>query len=188
MKATHPMTFAELLAQPAGDPDTRAEFARQTRRMLLPVAVVAGLAAFWSATAPLSGAVVANGQVKVELNRKTVQHQEGGIVREILVRDGQRVRAGEPLLIVGDVRSDSELSLFQDQLHAARIRSARAEAEAALQTRFVAPIDVAGHVESASHFTREHALFVARRRTLDEQVLALEKQIREAQAQAGALG
>ena len=63
----------------------------------------------WSATAPLSGAVVAPAQVKVELNRKTVQHQEGGIVREILVRDGQKVRAGEPLVVVGDVRSDAEL-------------------------------------------------------------------------------
>jgi HlyD family type I secretion membrane fusion protein len=182
------MTFAGLLARHSGDLDTRAELARQTRRMLFPLAVVAGLIAFWSATAPLSGAVVANGQLKVELNRKTVQHQEGGIVREILVRDGQRVRAGQPLLVVGDVRSDSELSLFQDQLRAARMRSARAEAEAALQTRFVAPPDLAGHPQAASHFVREHALFTARRRTLDEQVVALEKQIREAHAQAGALG
>jgi multidrug efflux pump subunit AcrA (membrane-fusion protein) len=187
MKDTPPMTFAGLLAQRSGDPDTRAEFALQTRRVLLPLAVVAGLVALWSAAAPLSGAVIANGQLKVELNRKTVQHQEGGIVREILVRDGQRVRAGQPLVVVGDVRSDSELSLLQDQLRAARMRGTRAEVEAALQTRFVAPRDVAGHPEAASHFAREHTLFTARRRTLDEQVVALEKQIREAHAQAGAL-
>jgi HlyD family type I secretion membrane fusion protein len=135
----------------------------------------------------LSGAVVASGQVKVELNRKTVQHQEGGIVREILVRDGQGVHAGQPLVVVGDVRSDAELSLLQDQLRAARIRSARAEAEAALQSRFSAPADLAGQSEAAEHLAREHALFAARRRTLDEQVAALEKQIREAHAQAGAL-
>jgi len=187
MKATLPMSFAALLAQGDNDPNSRAELVRQTRRMLVPLALVAGLIAFWSATAPLSGAVVANGQVKVELNRKTVQHQEGGIVREILVRDGQRVRAGQPLVVVGDVRSDSELSLLQDQLRAARIRSARAEAEAALQSRFTAPADLAGQPDAAEHLAREHALFAARRRTLDEQIAALEKQIRDAHAQAGAL-
>jgi len=181
------MSFSALLAQDTTDPSTRAEFVRQTRRMLLPLAVVLGLIAFWSATAPLSGAVVANGQVKVELNRKTVQHQEGGIVREILVRDGERVRAGQPLVVVGDVRSDSELSLLQDQLRAARIRSARAEAEAALQPRFAAPADLAGQKDAAEHLAREHVLFTARRRTLDEQIAALERQIREARVQAGAL-
>src|SRR6185369_9523850 len=86
-----------LLAQADHDPGTRAELGTQTRRMMLPIALAAGLIAFWSAMAPLSGAVVATGQVKVELNRKTVQHQEGGIVREILVRDGQHVRAGQAL-------------------------------------------------------------------------------------------
>ena len=95
MKTTHPATFATLLTQGGNDPTARAELVIQTRRMLLPLAVVAGLIALWSAMAPLSGAVVANGQVKVELNRKTVQHQEGGIVREILVRDGQKVTAGQ---------------------------------------------------------------------------------------------
>ena len=187
MKAAYPMSFAGLLAQRDNDPGARAELVRQTRRMLLPLALVVGLTAFWSATAPLSGAVVANGQVKVELNRKTVQHQEGGIVREILVRDGERVRAGQPLVVVGDVRSDAELSLLQDQLRAARIRSARAEAEAALQLHFAAPADLAGEPDAAEHLAREHALFTARRRTLDEQIAALEKQIREAHAQAGAL-
>ena len=187
MKATHPTSFAALLGRGDNDPSARAELVRQTRRAVLPPAVVVSLIALWSATAPLSGAVVASGQVKVELNRKTVQHQEGGIVREILVRDGERVRAGQPLVVVGDVRSDSELSLLQDQLRAARIRSARAEAEAALQSRFSAPADLAGQQEAAEHLAREHALFAARRRTLDEQITALEKQIREAHTQAGAL-
>lgn len=122
-----------------------------------------------------------------ELNRKTIQHQEGGIVREILVRDGQHVRAGEALIVVGDVRSDSELSLLQDQLRAARIRSARAEAEASLQAHFALPADLAGQPQASGHLAREQALFNARRRTLDEQVVALEKQIREANAQGVAL-
>ena len=143
---------------------------------MVPIAVVVALAGAWSMTAPLSGAVIAPAQLKVELNRKTVQHQEGGIVREILVRDGQKVRAGEPLVIVGDVRSDSTLKLLQDQLGAERIREARAAAEAALATHFDAPAD-----------SRERALFVTRRRILDEQIASLQAQIREAESQAAAL-
>ena len=187
MKTTDSLSFASLLAQVDSDPGGRAELERQIRWVLLPIGMVAGLIALWSWLAPLSGAVVANGQVKVELNRKTVQHQEGGIVREILVRDGQKVRAGQPLVVVGDVRTDSELSLLQDQLRAARVRSARAEAEAALRERFTVPADLAGQPNAAEYLAREHALFTARRRTLNEQISALEKQIREAHAQARAL-
>jgi HlyD family type I secretion membrane fusion protein len=170
-------TFAALLMEPARpDPAARRELRRQGWRALVPLVVVAALAAAWSASAPLSGAVIAPAQLKVELNRKTVQHQEGGIVREVLVRDGQKVRAGEALLVLGDVRSASELRLLQEQLAAERVREARAAAEAALAPRFAAPGDA-----------RERALFEARRRTLDEHVASLRAQIGEAQAQAAAL-
>ena len=116
------------------------------------------------------------GAAQGRAQRKTVQHQEGGIVRQVLVRDGQKVRAGEPLIVVGDVRNDSTLKLLQDQLAAEQIREARAAAEAALAPHFSAPAD-----------SREHALFVTRRRILDEQIASLQTQIREAEAQASAL-
>jgi membrane fusion protein, type I secretion system len=169
-------TLAALLAQSGLDIAGLGELRRQIRRAVVPVIVVGSLAAAWSMTAPLSGAVIAPAQIKVELNRKTVQHQEGGIVREILVRDGQKVRAGEALIVVGDVRSDSTLKLLQDQLAAEKVREARAAAEAALATQFDAPAD-----------SRERALFVTRRRILDEQIASLQAQIREAEAQAAAL-
>jgi HlyD family type I secretion membrane fusion protein len=157
------------------------ELRRQTRGLLMALAVAAALAGLWAATAPLSGAIVAPAQIKVELNRKTVQHQEGGIVREILVRDGQKVRAGEALVVIGDVRSDAELSLLRDRLSAELVRKARATAEAALEPRFI-PSRI-----SSEHGEREQALFAARRRTLDEHVASLQAQIRDARAQAAAL-
>ena len=72
------------------------------------VVLVGGLLpmAAWMSFAPLSSAVVAPAYVKVDLNRRPVQHAEGGIVREVLVRDGQQVRQGEPLLVLGDVSVD----------------------------------------------------------------------------------
>lgn len=187
MKAMNPPSFATLLMQDDPDPCARAELRRQTLRALMPLALAVTLCGVWSATAPLSGAVVAPAQLKVELNRKTVQHQEGGIVREILVRDGQKVRAGEPLVVVGDVRSDAELSLLQDQLRAERMRRARAAAEAVLESSFAAPPDLADNVNANEHLARERGLFAARRRTLDEHLAALRSQIRDAQAQVVAL-
>jgi HlyD family type I secretion membrane fusion protein len=173
--------LAALLEQNAVDAGAKRAMARLRYEFLVPLALMATLTGLWLALAPLSGAVVAPAQLKVELNRKTVQHQEGGIVREILVRDGQKVRAGEPLVVVGDLRSNAEFGMLQDRLQAEMARTARAAAEAALQPRFVPPRD------AGEHAAREQALFVARRRTLDEQVASLQAQIRDGRAQASAL-
>ena len=94
------------------------------------------LLGIWSALAPISGAVIATARIKTELERKTVQHREGGIVREIKVRNGQKVRAGDVLVIMDDVRSDAELSLLEDQWRAERLRHARVSAESTLAREF----------------------------------------------------
>jgi HlyD family type I secretion membrane fusion protein len=188
MSAPVPVTFGALLRQEVGvpDPEDVDRLRRLRARLLLPLAIASILTAAWTAFAPLSGAVVAPAQIKVELNRKVVQHQEGGIVRELLVRDGQRVRAGEPLVVVGDLRSQTELSLLQDRLRTERIRMLRASAEAALEPTFTLPHEE--HFAAASDSAvRELALFAARRRTLDEQIAALAAQSQQAQVQGGAL-
>lgn len=180
-------TFADLLTASEIDPQAREEMHRQRRRTLIPLAVAGALLALWSIAAPLSGAIIAAGKLKVELNRKTIQHQEGGIVRKILVRDGEMVKANQPLVVVGDVRTDAELSLLVDQLKAERIRNARAVAEAALAASFEPPADLANVAGITEHMMRERALFDARRRTLGEQISSIEAQIRDARAQAAAL-
>jgi HlyD family type I secretion membrane fusion protein len=173
--------LAALLDQGDGDASAMSTLRPLVRAFLVPLAIAAALMGLWLVVAPLSGAIIAPAQLKVELNRKTVQHQEGGIVREILVRDGQQVRAGEPLVVIGDLRSNAELGVLQDRLQAELARQARAAAESALEPRFIPP-----H-EAAEHAAREQALFRARRRTLDEQVASLQAQIRDGQAQASAL-
>ena len=74
------------------------------------LAIALALSAFgaWAAFAPLSGAIIAPGYVKVDLNRKVVQHQEGGTVRAIRVRDGDQVKQGQELLMLDDVRIDAQ--------------------------------------------------------------------------------
>ena len=57
----------------------------------------------WAATAPLNGAVVAEAVIKVEGNRKSVQHLDGGIVKEVQVKEGDHVKAGDVLVVLDDV-------------------------------------------------------------------------------------
>jgi HlyD family secretion protein len=83
----------------------------------------------WIALAPLSMAVVAPGFVKVDLNRRPVQHLEGGIVREVLVRDGQRVKAGDAVLMLGDVGVDADRNRLEYRANVERVGIARLEAE-----------------------------------------------------------
>jgi len=186
MNISQPVSFEALLNLPAANSDDTHELRRLARRALVTVATVGAVIGLWCFTAPLSGAVVAPAQLKVELNRKTIQHQEGGIVRQILVRDGQKVHAGDPLVVVGSVRNDAELNLLRDQLLAQQIHAARAAAEAALTPKFELPQTLQASSDS-EHFSRENALFSARQRTLNEQLTSLQQQIDQARSQSSAL-
>ena len=59
----------------------------------------------WAAFAPLNGAVVAPAVVKVEGNRKTIQHLDGGIVKELRVKEGDRVEAGQTVIVLDDTQA-----------------------------------------------------------------------------------
>lgn len=167
-------------------------YARQAaRRLRRQVGVALLLAAvalvLWGGAAPLSGAVVAAGFLKSELNRKAIQHQEGGIVSRVLVRDGQRVKAGEPLAMISDVRADAGLDLLRDQLGAEHIRKARLEAEADQRRVFEVPTALRARSTLADLIARERKAFAARRAALDQQLFALNAQGTAAAAQVQAL-
>jgi HlyD family secretion protein len=70
----------------------------------------------WSAFAPLESAAIASGAVESESSRKTIQHLEGGIIKEILVADGDVVRAGQILISLDDTKSRAEVESLQGQL------------------------------------------------------------------------
>ena len=92
----------------------------------------------WAALAPLSSASMAPGVVKVDSNRKTVQHLEGGIVREILVRDGDMVRQGQVLLHLDalDATADRDAARAQLVAQEARLVAQRDGATARRGSRF----------------------------------------------------
>ena len=141
----------------------------------------------WAVFAPLSGAVIAPGYVKVDLNRKVVQHQEGGIVRAIRVRDGDKVKEGQELLLLDDVRIDAQLDLLRTQLDGERAKAGRLEAERAYAPKPKFPKDLADQPRMTEIIERENALFRARRDAVETQVALLRAQIKESVQEAAAL-
>src|SRR5690349_5803864 len=67
-----------------------------------------GVFGLWAKTAPLNGAVVANGVIKVDGNRKSVQHLDGGIIQELRVKEGDHVKAGDILLVLDGSQARAE--------------------------------------------------------------------------------
>ena len=134
----------------------------------------------WLAFAPLSSAVVASAFVKVDLDRRPVQHAEGGTVREVLVRDGQRVALGQPMLVLGDVSVDADMNRLTYRVAAERASLARLEAEQMLSPTIAWPQDVsqaaAADARVAEQVTKEKSLFAARREALVGQTALLRSQ------------
>lgn len=146
---------------------------------------------YWMGYAPLSMAVVAPAVVTVDLNRRPVQHLEGGIVRSVMVRDGQRVKAGDPVLILGDVGVDADRNRLRYRVHVERAALARHEAEQALAPTLTFPDDLVAAAERdqriAQAMKKETALFEARRESLTSEVALMHAQRERVEQELAAL-
>ncbi len=164
---------------------------RLARRGLLVLLLGLAPVLTWLCLAPLSSAVVASAFVKVDLDRRPVQHAEGGTVREVLVRDGQRVKQGEPLLVLGDVSVAADVNRLDYRVMAERASIARLEAEQVSARALEFPRDVAeaarGDPRLAEQATKERALFAARRDALIGQVALLRSQQDKVQQEVNAM-
>lgn len=85
----------------------------------------------WMAFAPLSSAAVSIGMVSADLNKKTVQHLEGGIVEEILVKNGDFVQEGQILMRFQNTNAFAQLDIFRNQYMEALIVESRLESQIA---------------------------------------------------------
>jgi len=134
----------------------------------------------WMCLAPLSSAVVAPAYVKVDLNRRPVQHAEGGIVREVLVRDGQRVKRGDTLLVLGDVSVDADKNRLDYRVIVERASLARLDAEQGMAKALVFPPEVLAATRTdarvQAQVVKEQSLFQTRRQALTGQVALLRSQ------------
>ena len=89
----------------------------------------------WAATAKIDGAAIALGTVGVESSRKSVAHLEGGIIREIMVKEGEKVSRGQTLIRMDETRAHATLELLQGRSRALVAKRARLKAERFSSTR-----------------------------------------------------
>ncbi len=103
---------------------------------LMVLTVFIGGSVYWASTARLDGAVIAPAAFVVEGNRKTVQHLDGGIVSELLVKEGDYVTANQTLLRMDSTESDVNVDVLGNQLAELFVRRARLLAEIQEKERF----------------------------------------------------
>jgi protease secretion system membrane fusion protein len=93
--------------------------------------VLVGIVGFllWATFAPLDKGVPLSGSVAKESSRKSVQHQTGGTIADILVKDGDLVKAGQVLVRMNSVQATSQIDTTLSQYYTARAAEARLLAE-----------------------------------------------------------
>lgn len=173
--------------RPAGSPAVLGEIDAWVR---VGGAVVVGFVVvflFGFGFVPISGAVVAGGQITVEGNSKSVQHNDGGVVAEIRVRDGATVRAGDVLLRLDDTQWSATLGVAENQLIGQLSRHARLVAERRGLPDVVFPDEVlrraAASPEIAGMLDSERRVFAERRRTFVGQREQLVERVRQIEAE-----
>jgi HlyD family type I secretion membrane fusion protein len=160
---------------------------RIMRIALIVVGVFAAIFILWGFVAPLSKAAIAPGVVQVEGRRRTVQHLEGGIVSEILVRENMRVRKGQPLMRLDTVQSGAAADAARSQYFALLAEQVRLEAELGGQgLQFNDELKQAGD-RANEIMENQRALMSTRRAALSGQVDVLRTTASQAQAEIGSL-
>lgn len=157
------------------------------------VALLLVLVVGWGGFAEISGAVLAGGRVAVESGPKRIQHKDGGIVSAVLVREGERVKAGQVLARLDATTAIAYSAILDSQVWQARARRYRLEAETSGSWVLAVP---AGETVTPEYRTlldserellrRQKLLRDQRKAQLQEQIRQSEKEIAGLQAQLAA--
>src|SRR3954451_19074300 len=157
---------------------------RSIRRHLLAgvtlVAILAGGVGGLAATTDISGAVIASGNLVVDTNVKKVQHPTGGVVGELRVRDGDKVKAGEIVVRLDETVTQANLAIVVKSLTELWARQGRLEAERDGRDKIIFPSELLPRKddpEVATVIRGEQLLFETRRKAREGQKAQLQERI-----------
>jgi HlyD family type I secretion membrane fusion protein len=143
--------------------------------------VVFGFIGLWATLAPLASAAVAPGKVILSGNKKTIQHLEGGVVEEILVREGDAVKAGQPLIRLNETAARARQDLYEKQYITAKAAEARLIAERDGKENIIWPPVVAKALETSTEMREivdsQMSLFTSRRASIQGQLDVLDQKV-----------
>jgi HlyD family secretion protein len=165
---------------------------RRVRRPMIVGSAVVGifvvLVFLWAAIAKIDSAVVAPGVVRVEDNRKTIRHREGGMVKAIPVREGQRVKPNQVLLQFDDVQARATADVLQGQSDALLAQTSRLQAEATGQRMLTFPPQLTSRATDprvATVIRDQEFLFASRLSFFETQGEVLGQKLQQIQSQIG---
>lgn len=171
-----PPEVQDLLREEAEATTSRSQPARFGWWLL-----VLGLGGFllWAAFAPLDNGVPMPGVVMVTGNRQAVEHQAGGIIAALNVREGQRVKAGEVLIRLDPTRVGAETQSVEIQLATAQAKEARllAERDGLAVPAFPAELEKSADVDVAGAVALQRQLFASRRAALQGELMGIEQSL-----------
>ncbi|WP_255528534.1 HlyD family type I secretion periplasmic adaptor subunit [Ramlibacter pallidus] len=178
LPAPDPGTGTDLLPVDGGTP---ADDARRPMRIgLWALAIGFGGFLLWAALAPLDEGVVAPGNVSIDTRRKTVQHLSGGIVRELLVREGEQVREGQPLLRLDSAMSRATFEASRQRYLGLRAVQSRLLAEQAGRASIAWHPDLAAAAQDVlvrQQMDNQQQLMASRRAALAAELQAIQEGI-----------
>ena len=144
--------------------------------------VLGGFGSFmlWASFAPLDKGVPMSGTVTVETNRKAVQHETGGTVEAILVKEGDSVKAGDILVRMNNVRATSEAEMSRVQYFTARSAEARLLAERKGAKTIEFPAELKNNRDDpriAESIALQEQLFMSRRAAIQNELASIDENI-----------
>ena len=169
-----------------GEPLPLDDASRVIRVGLIAAGFFFGLLLVFALVAPISGAASAVGEVTTGGGRITVQPVSGGVVRQVLAREGQAVRAGQPVVLLNGVRSTAAYQQAQAKRDALRALQARLIAERDGQSMVAFPPDLTRRAEEpavAAARAAQSAIFQRRRARLGAERAIAREDLRAAEAQ-----
>jgi HlyD family secretion protein len=176
------LPLAMPLVAPSGDHRAYAQIG------FFAVAVVFGAFGGFAAKAPLDSAAIAQGRVAAETSTKPLQHLEGGIVREILVKESSQVKEGQVLFRLEPTQARANTEMLKKQIDAALAMETRllAERDAATTLEFPAALLARKSVpETAAALSDQEKRFVERRRLLDSKLNILNARVEQTMKELG---
>lgn len=138
-----------------------------------------GIFGVWAFFAPMDSSALAQGTVVVKSHRKTVQHLDGGIVAQILVKDGDLVQEGQPLLILDDAQIKAQLGMAHSQniVLAAQVARLKAERDKLKQVAYPDLLSDTSDPKVAEVRLAENNIFMSRKNAHDGQIAVLNERI-----------
>jgi HlyD family type I secretion membrane fusion protein len=140
----------------------------------------------WASLTPLASGISAPGQVTVEANIKTIRHKETGTVRQILVKEGQLVHAGQPLITFDDTDAKAAVNILQNQADTLMSQAARLSAEATNRPTVQFPPELTSRTADptvAGMIRDQEFLFTSRLQLFQSQASILQQRLDQIQNQ-----